>query len=296
MASARVDQSMTGAAFGAEAGSDITGHVRRGMRGIAKLEGVSAAIGGGVACSGEKLVLSELLEMRTCLLLGSVIRPGIGLGGMALQRRRPVVVDNYVESTGITHHFDRAVIADNLTGAVAIPLQVRGTIRAVLYGATRDGSAWGERTVEAATSVVRNLANEIAVEEEVQRRVQLLLRQREAEPAACLDMHDLAEVRAELASIADSIADDDTRSRLVALSDRLMAGDERDGGSGVRLSPREFEVLRQVATGRTNSEIAGYLGVLPTTVKTHLKNTMRKLGARNRMETVSIARNAGLLR
>ncbi|SNR32893.1 regulatory protein, luxR family [Haloechinothrix alba] len=296
MASARVDQSTTGAASGADAGSDIAEQVRRGMRGIAQLEGVSAAIGGGVARSGEKLVLSELLEMRTCLLLGSVIRPGIGLGGMALQRRRPVVVDNYVESTGITHHFDRAVIADNLTGAVAIPLQVRGTIRAVLYGATRDGSAWGERTVDAATATVRNLANEIALEEEVQRRVRLHLRQREVEPSTGPDAHDLAEVRAELASIADSITDAGTRSRLVALSDRLVAGGERDGGTRARLSPRELEVLRQVAVGRTNSEIADSLGVLPTTVKTHLKNTMRKLGARNRMETVSVARNTGLLR
>ncbi|MBA0125485.1 hypothetical protein H0B56_08025 [Haloechinothrix sp. YIM 98757] len=296
MASARVDQSMTGPASGVDAGGDIAEQVRRGMRGIARLEGVSAAIGGGVARSGEKLVLSELLEMRTCLLLGSVIRPGIGLGGMALQRRRPVVVDNYVESTGITHHFDSAVIADNLTGAVAIPLQVRGTIRAVLYGATRDGSPWGERTVDAATSMVRNLANEIALEEEVQRRVRLHLWQRETEPAACPDVDELAEVRAELASIADSITDAGTRSRLVALSDRLVVGGEADGGAHARLSPRESEVLRQVAMGRTNSEIADSLGVLPTTVKTHLKNTMRKLGARNRMETVSVARNTGLLR
>lgn len=34
---------------------------------------------------------------------------------------------------------------------------------------------------------------------------------------------------------------------------------------------------------------------MPTTVKTHLKNVMRKLGTRNRVETVTAARRAGLL-
>ena len=34
---------------------------------------------------------------------------------------------------------------------------------------------------------------------------------------------------------------------------------------------------------------------MPTTVKTYLRNTMRKLGARNRVETVHLARSASLL-
>ncbi|MGH3648569.1 MAG: helix-turn-helix domain-containing protein, partial [Micromonosporaceae bacterium] len=64
----------------------------------------------------------------------------------------------------------------------------------------------------------------------------------------------------------------------------------------VRLSRREADVLIQLAAGCTNQEIADRLSILPTTVKTHLKNAMCKLGARNRVEAVSAARHAGVLR
>jgi DNA-binding NarL/FixJ family response regulator len=58
-------------------------------------------------------------------------------------------------------------------------------------------------------------------------------------------------------------------------------------------SGRQADAL---AAGCTNQEIADRLSILPTTVKTHLRNAMRKLGARNRVEAVSAARHAGLLR
>ena len=47
--------------------------------------------------------------------------------------------------------------------------------------------------------------------------------------------------------------------------------------------------------GLTNHEVAAELSIMPTTVKTYLRNTMRRLGARNRVETVHLARSAGLL-
>ncbi|MET9231195.1 response regulator transcription factor [Lentzea sp. NPDC003310] len=50
------------------------------------------------------------------------------------------------------------------------------------------------------------------------------------------------------------------------------------------LTAREEEVLAGVARGRTNNEIAGELYITPSTVKAHLANLMRKLGARNRVE------------
>lgn len=48
------------------------------------------------------------------------------------------------------------------------------------------------------------------------------------------------------------------------------------------LSPREREVLMDVALGRTNGEIAARLGVKESTVKTHVSNILRKTGARSR--------------
>jgi DNA-binding NarL/FixJ family response regulator len=50
------------------------------------------------------------------------------------------------------------------------------------------------------------------------------------------------------------------------------------------LTDREEEVLRTVARGRTNAEIADELHISLSTVKTHLASLMAKLGARNRVE------------
>lgn len=61
----------------------------------------------------------------------------------------------------------------------------------------------------------------------------------------------------------------------------------------VPLTEREEEVLRTVAAGRTNAEIAGDLHVSLSTVKTHLASLMSKLGARNRVEIAMWAYETG---
>ena len=62
------------------------------------------------------------------------------------------------------------------------------------------------------------------------------------------------------------------------------------------LSEREIEVLSLLATGKTNSEVAGDLFVSVGTVKSHTGNIYRKLGARNRTEALTRARDLGLIR
>jgi DNA-binding NarL/FixJ family response regulator len=62
------------------------------------------------------------------------------------------------------------------------------------------------------------------------------------------------------------------------------------------LSPREIEVVRAVARGRTNAEIAAELFVSLSTVKTHLTNIQSKLDARNRVEIAAWAWENGLVR
>jgi DNA-binding NarL/FixJ family response regulator len=52
------------------------------------------------------------------------------------------------------------------------------------------------------------------------------------------------------------------------------------------LGRREFEVLRLMAQGATNDRVACTLGISPGTVKTHVKNILRKLDASNRAEAV----------
>jgi DNA-binding NarL/FixJ family response regulator len=69
----------------------------------------------------------------------------------------------------------------------------------------------------------------------------------------------------------------------------------RRAGDEAALSPREREVLRLVAEGATNREIAAELAVSSETVKTLLARTFSKLGVRRRAEAVSAAHGRGLL-
>ncbi|KEI44978.1 MAG: response regulator transcription factor [Saccharopolyspora rectivirgula] len=61
------------------------------------------------------------------------------------------------------------------------------------------------------------------------------------------------------------------------------------------LTQREYDVLRHVAAGRTNPEIAEQLGITRHTVTGYLRNAMRKLNARNRIELITKATRSGLL-
>ncbi|KQX13494.1 LuxR family transcriptional regulator [Streptomyces sp. Root431] len=63
-----------------------------------------------------------------------------------------------------------------------------------------------------------------------------------------------------------------------------------------RLTEREAEVLRHVATGLTNAEIAERIGVGPATVKSHVAAVLAKLGARDRTQAVILAYESGFVR
>lgn len=77
--------------------------------------------------------------------------------------------------------------------------------------------------------------------------------------------------------------DSKVASRLVALS------------GAPRLSAREREVLRLVAAGKSNKEIASALDVAERTVKFHVTSIFNKLGAENRAGAVAIAIERGLV-
>ncbi|MCK2240575.1 MULTISPECIES: response regulator transcription factor [unclassified Crossiella] len=69
----------------------------------------------------------------------------------------------------------------------------------------------------------------------------------------------------------------------------------QDGGGTPRLSARELQVLRLVATGNRTPEIAQRLSVTEPTVKTYLQRLFGKLKVSDRAEAVLAARAAGLL-
>jgi DNA-binding NarL/FixJ family response regulator len=61
------------------------------------------------------------------------------------------------------------------------------------------------------------------------------------------------------------------------------------------LTDREREVLRLVAAGLSNDEIAAHLFLSPLTAKTHVSRILTKLGARDRAQLVVIAYESGLV-
>jgi DNA-binding NarL/FixJ family response regulator len=63
----------------------------------------------------------------------------------------------------------------------------------------------------------------------------------------------------------------------------------------VALTPREIEVLKYVARGMANKEIAHQLGTAAGTVKMHVQNILAKLGAADRTHAVTIALERGIL-
>ncbi len=74
-------------------------------------------------------------------------------------------------------------------------------------------------------------------------------------------------------------------------------GEEKVASAGIvePLSEREVEVLRLVAAGLSNREIADKLYLSPGTIKTHVHNICGKLGASNRTQAVGFARDSGLI-
>jgi DNA-binding NarL/FixJ family response regulator len=89
-----------------------------------------------------------------------------------------------------------------------------------------------------------------------------------------------------------------TRRLILRFAGAARAGGREDGGVPERLAEltaRELEVLRLLAQGCSNSEIAGELVVEQSTVKTHVGRILMKLDLRDRVQAVVLAYESGFV-
>ncbi|WP_280432913.1 helix-turn-helix transcriptional regulator [Nocardia brasiliensis] len=268
--------------------------LRAEIRWVAGTAGVPVAFGGEV--HGDALLLSEFVGTLTNGLRGLSVLRTSGLGGRVMESCRPASVADYVNTSTITHHYDGPVSGEGLRSIVAVPVVVGQCSRAVLYAATRGASPIGDRTADLVVQAGRRLATEIAIRDEVDRRLRLLEMTAPASDTAPAVAEELRDIHAELRGMARSADDDNLRGRLHTVCERLtrvMAG--APAADAPQLSRRELDVLSQVALGCTNQETAQRLSLAAETVKSYLRNAMTKLDAHSRHEAVVAARRHGLL-
>ncbi|MEU5408057.1 helix-turn-helix transcriptional regulator [Nocardia asteroides] len=268
--------------------------LRAEIRWVAAHAGVPVVFGGAV--DQDTLLLTEFVGTVTTGLRGLSVLRSSGLGGQVMELGRPASVADYRGAPGITHHYDGPVVGEGLRSVVAVPVVVADRARAVLYAATRGAGPLGDRTTEVIVRASRRLATEIAVRDEVDRRVRLLTLAAPAPLAAPDVTEELREIHADLRAMAAATGDTATRDKLSGVCDRLtgmLTGTA--SGEAPRLSRRELDVLAQIALGCTNQETALRLSLGAETVKSYLRQAMTKLDARTRHEAVAIARRHGLL-
>jgi DNA-binding NarL/FixJ family response regulator len=102
----------------------------------------------------------------------------------------------------------------------------------------------------------------------------------------------IAAVRA--AAIGDSWLSPRAAAALLDRMRREHVEPSRELQPRAKLSPRELEILRLVARGMGNAEIAAELDISPRTAKNHLSSVLGKLGVTNRVQAAIFAVRSGL--
>ena len=231
------------------------------------LHAATAALGrrGGLAgawfaerIDGDSLVVGYRSAPVSELSDKTVVRRGRGLAGRVFAQNKVEWVDDYLVSPEITHDYDEAIRAESLQRVIGAPVWADGEFVGVIMAGSREGATFGNRAAALIEAAAQRTSDALTA---------ALLRERLAVLEAAVDETTL----------------------------RLRALDERDGSSFGRLRRRERDVLSRVALGQTNRDIARAMQLSEHTVKSYLRNLMERLGARNRVEAIACARDAGLL-
>lgn len=265
--------------------STPVGRMSRAVDQIRALDGVDLAFSARLDRTRRTFSLDDLRGTRGPSLHGLVSPVGYGVGGKCLALRRPIAVVDYVLAPTITHQFDDAVSREGLRAVVAVPFRIDGEVRGVVYGASRHPNRLGDRFADVAESIVHSAERAPPPPDPVG-----------AEGLGVgHNRPEMRELHAELRAIAAGVAEPAARDRILSLCHRLSGGVARAGHPATRLTPREVDVLAQIAVGCSNTEVAARLSLRVETVKSYLKTAMAKLDSRNRGEAVFAAQRAGLI-
>lgn len=270
----------------------------RAIHGLSQSPSFPLAFGGLAGSSG--VHIASLRGHRTPYLAGLHVAQNRGLGGRSMSERRPRITADYGSSSVITHDYDRQVLGERVRTLLAVPIVVAGDVRGVIYGARRDGLAFGTLAVDTAVQAAREVQQAFAKRDELQ-RLQLLAATPSHIEQPKLDAAHLEQMRtsyAEVRAIAASVTDPDLAAKLQRLEQRfaeLAQLATPTEAPTVTLSPREMDVLSCVAIGLTNAEIGDELGLTTGTVKSYLSTVTQKLGQRSRHAAVAEARRQGLM-
>jgi len=114
------------------------------------------------------------------------------------------------------------------------------------------------------------------------------------------DIHRAMDAGASTYLLKDTLADDLPRIvREVHAGRRMLPPDVlarlEERASSPTLTPREIEVMRLVASGRRDKEIAVALSISSQTARVHMKNIFAKLGVSDRTEAMSVAIRRGII-
>jgi Response regulator containing a CheY-like receiver domain and an HTH DNA-binding domain len=111
---------------------------------------------------------------------------------------------------------------------------------------------------------------------------------------ACRALDDVDTAAMELACARQTFAELGA-ARDLAQVDTISRQERGDGDAESELTPRETEVLRLVATGKTNRAIAATLGISEKTIARHVSNIFMKLGLANRAAATAYAYENGIV-
>jgi DNA-binding CsgD family transcriptional regulator len=178
------------------------------------------------------------------------------------------------------HGMKEVADAAQTIGYVAAPLVLNGAVIGTLHG---DRYFTGEPVDTIARDVLATFAEGFGG---ILERTALLERVR-------LQSRRLREVLAEAETTIDELTYTgaemrlDDRGEIESLAPSPEAVARSDSRLLSLLTPRELEVIELMASGATNTEIAGRLVISQTTVKSHVKQILRKMRATNRAQAAS---------